>query len=52
MLLYWLPEVRERKDSFTPLTSEVGDGALPPSKTLKMENSTVLQRELFKKMII
>ena len=33
------PGVRERKDSFIPLASEVEVGALPASETLHQENS-------------
>lgn len=32
----------ESTHSFTPLAYEVEDGSLPPSKTLKMENFTIL----------
>lgn len=37
------PGVRERKDSFIPLASEVEVGARPASKTLHQENSPGLE---------
>lgn len=42
-LLCGLSGVRELKHSFTPLAYEVEDGSLSPSKTLKMENFTILE---------